>query len=361
MKYSFLTACGFILLIILLACGVFSLCLTLFELWGGGSDLLQIFLQSLVLLCGVPLAFLLLAGWWTLSCDGRMLSPLTAFIAALIVPVLAGGLWSFGALFGGVMPRHILAWGLPLGFSLFAGWLIPHRYALPAAWLRRYVPLLLLPPLLCLIVLSFYPVFVDPELESRLQTWLPRAAGAWALFALGFLSGTRKAAPALERRRGLAVAAGLVTLAALIVGVNLYVAARNTLHSVPDTPKREIDRRDYEPGRSFENRLVRPVRPPSLWIPGDSPRPGGRYTPAISEWLRRDVIAHFQFETLCFSNHTACRFAEKARFFRSLRAGRRRAAASSFTFFKVETLWTWRSWICLRQNGCPHRKRHWES
>lgn len=92
MKYSFITACGFILLIILLACGVFSLCLTLFELWGGRSDLLQIFLRSLVLLCGVPLAFLLSAGWWALSCEGRMLSPLTAFIAALIVPVLAGGL-----------------------------------------------------------------------------------------------------------------------------------------------------------------------------------------------------------------------------------------------------------------------------
>ena len=37
------------------------------------------------------------------------------------------------------------------------------------------------------------------------------------------------------------------------------------------------------------------------------------------------------------SNHTACRFAEKTRFFRSLWAGRRCAAASRFTFFKVET------------------------
>ena len=32
---------------------------------------------------------------------------------------------------------------------------------------------------------------------------------------------------------------------------------------------------------------------------------------------------HFEFEMLCISNHTACRFAEKARFFRSVRAGRR--------------------------------------
>ena len=46
---------------------------------------------------------------------------------------------------------------------------------------------------------------------------------------------------------------------------------------------------------------------------------------------------------LRISNHTACRFAEKTRFFRSLWAGRRCAAASRFTFFKVETLYALRS------------------
>ena len=50
-------------------------------------------------------------------------------------------------------------------------------------------------------------------------------------------------------------------------------------------------------------------------------------------------LGHFQFEALCVSNHTACRFAEKTRFFRSLLAGRRCAAASRFSFFKVETLY----------------------
>ncbi|HIX39447.1 MAG TPA: hypothetical protein H9857_01310 [Candidatus Desulfovibrio intestinigallinarum] len=48
---------------------------------------------------------------------------------------------------------------------------------------------------------------------------------------------------------------------------------------------------------------------------------------------------HFQFETLRVSNHTACRFAEKTRLFRSLWAGRRCAAASRLTFFNVETLY----------------------
>lgn len=188
MKYSFITACGFILLIILLACGVFSLCLTLFELWGGRSDLLQIFLRSLVLLCGVPLAFLLSAGWWALSCEGRMLSPLTALITALVVLLLAGGLRVFGAFFGSIsgMPQPVLLeWGLSLGFSLFAGWLIPCKFAVPATWLRRYVPLLLLPPLLCLIVLSFYLVFVDPDWGSGCKPFsrgLPEPGGSlfWA-------------------------------------------------------------------------------------------------------------------------------------------------------------------------------------
>ena len=50
-------------------------------------------------------------------------------------------------------------------------------------------------------------------------------------------------------------------------------------------------------------------------------------------------LEHFQFEMLCISNHTVCRFAEKTRFFRSLRAGRHYVAASRFTFFKVETLY----------------------
>ena len=58
------------------------------------------------------------------------------------------------------------------------------------------------------------------------------------------------------------------------------------------------------------------------------------------------VYKHCQFETRCVSNHTACRFAEKARFFRSLWAGRRCAAASRFTFFKAKTL---QSIVSLKQ------------
>lgn len=278
MKYSFLTAWGFILLLLLLGCGVFSLCLYLvFEagIFGNVPDLLQ----SSVLLCGAPLAFFLFAGWWAaLSCSGRMLSPLTALVTALAVLLLAGGLRVFGALFGSGMPPHVLEWGLSLGFSLFAGWLIPCKFAVPVTWLRRYVPLLLLPSLLALTALSFYLVFVDPKLGFWLQTIFPWAAGAWGLFVLGFLLGTRKVSPAQKRRRGLAAAAGLIVLTALIVSVNLYLVARNTLYSAPEHPGREIDWSDYEPARRFGNRLVRPVTLPSLLISDRWLRLGGDTT-----------------------------------------------------------------------------------
>ena len=58
---------------------------------------------------------------------------------------------------------------------------------------------------------------------------------------------------------------------------------------------------------------------------------------------------------LRISNHTACRFAEKARFFRSLLAGRRCAAASRFTFEKGETLWSILSlkWVEIQGEGNP--------
>ena len=54
--------------------------------------------------------------------------------------------------------------------------------------------------------------------------------------------------------------------------------------------------------------------------------------------LIAELHEYFQFETLCVSNHTACRFAEKTPFFRSLLAGRRCAAALQLAFFKSNLL-----------------------
>ena len=79
----------------------------------------------------------------------------------------------------------------------------------------------------------------------------------------------------------------------------------------------------------------------SLALPSQGRYHAPRHVTAIAENVggrETPLLEHFQFETLCVSNHTACRFAEKTQFFRSLLAERRCAAASRFTFFKVETL-----------------------
>lgn len=56
------------------------------------------------------------------------------------------------------------------------------------------------------------------------------------------------------------------------------------------------------------------------------------------------ALKFVQFEMLCASNHTACRFAEKVRFFRSLRAGQCCAVASRISFFKGKTLYFFGIW-----------------
>ena len=49
-------------------------------------------------------------------------------------------------------------------------------------------------------------------------------------------------------------------------------------------------------------------------------------------------LEHFQFETRYVSNHTACRLAEKTRFYAHFGPGGAVPPPSRFTFFKVETL-----------------------
>ena len=60
---------------------------------------------------------------------------------------------------------------------------------------------------------------------------------------------------------------------------------------------------------------------------------------------------------LCISNHTACRFAEKTRFFRSLWAGRRCAAASRFSFETLKKKQQERRAIS-RSNHRPDASKH---
>ena len=112
---------------------------------------------------------------------------LVSLIAGLIMPVLAGvagflGIllgdrFSWWSLKGGGLAASLLACGLPTLFSLLAGWLLTSRRTLPATLKERYTSLLVLPPLIWLMALSFYPPLVDPELFSLGLVLLPAAAG----------------------------------------------------------------------------------------------------------------------------------------------------------------------------------------
>lgn len=204
---------------------------------------------------------------------------LVSLIAGLIMPVLAGAAgflgillgdrFSWWSLKGGGLAAFLLACGLPTLFSLLASWLLMSRRTLPATLKERYTSLLVLPPLIWLMALSFYPPLVDPELFSLGLALLPAAAG-WFLFALGAFWGARKHAPARERSNGLIRMAGYIGLAFVVIGANLYGIVSNTLYGERDNSGNEIFLPAYFP---FENKgfLADPVPPPSLRIAADYP------------------------------------------------------------------------------------------
>ena len=174
---------------------------------------------------------------------------LVSLIAGLIMPVLAGvagflGIllgdrFSWWSLKGGGLAASLLACGLPTLFSLLAGWLLTTRRTLPATLKERYTSLLVLPPLIWLMALSFYPPLVDPELFSLGLALLPAAAG-WLLFTLGAFWGARKREPARERSNGLIRMAGYIGLAFVVIGTNLYGIVSNTLYGVRDNSGNDI-------------------------------------------------------------------------------------------------------------------------
>ena len=83
---------------------------------------------------------------------------LVSLIVGLIMPVLAGAAgflgilladrFSWWSLKGGRLAAFLLACGLPTLFSLLAGRLLTSRRTLPATLKARYIPLLVLPPLI---------------------------------------------------------------------------------------------------------------------------------------------------------------------------------------------------------------------
>lgn len=208
---------------------------------------------------------------------------LVSLIAGLLMPVLAGAAGSLGILLGdrfswwslkgGGLAAFLLACGLPALFSLLAGRMLTSRRTLPATLKERYTSLLVLPPLLWLMALSFYPPLVDPELFSLGIFLLPAATG-WLLFTLGAFWGARKHAPARERSNGLIRMAGYIGLAFVVIGTNLYGIVSNTLYGARDNSGNDIFLPAYFP---FENKgfLAEPATPPSLRIAAAYPLIGG--------------------------------------------------------------------------------------
>ena len=123
--------------------------------------------------------------------------------------------------------------------------------------------------------------------------------------------------------------------------------APNTLEQYPGQRKDRRQQIAPAPQRAFLNKLKKCLNGASVALLVSWSCPPRSRTSRTATSL----LEHFQFETLCVSNHTAWRFAEKTRFFRSLLAGRRCAAASHFAFFKVKKLYT-------PADGLPVPPRH---
>lgn len=213
--------------------------------------------------------------------EGKMTRyTLVSLIAGLVMPVLASaagfaGLMladiyrGWGSLENSMLGALLLTCGLPTLFSLLAGWLLTSRRTLPATLEERYIPLLVLPPLIWLMALSFYPPLVNPGLFILGLCLLP-AAAVWFLFTLGAFWGARKSAPVREMKSGVLRIIGYAGLAFVVIGANLYGIVSNTLYGLRDNTGNEIFLPSYFP---FERKdlLAVPPAPPSLRITGNYP------------------------------------------------------------------------------------------
>ncbi len=205
---------------------------------------------------------------------------LISFTAGLLLPPLlcaAGGLTFFilcSTLFSS-LDTLIYAicgsGGLLLLLAPLAGWRLTAGQPLPPTLAERYIPLLLLPPLIYLMALSvFWPLLERPNLYLALFSIAHYAVVPWLLFALGAFWGARKSAPARNRSRGLLRMLGYVGLVGIVIGANLYDIVSNTLYREEGEAAKEIYLPAYLPSVSA-NLLVGPASPPSLRIMANYP------------------------------------------------------------------------------------------
>lgn len=165
--------------------------------------------------------------------------------------------------------------GVMLLLAPLTGWRMVAGRTLPSTLAERYVPLLLLPPLIYLMALSvFWPMLERPNLSVALFYVVNGAGIPWCLFALGVFWGARKSAPAQQAGKGLLRMAGYTGLAAIVIVANLYGIVDNTLYRSEGDAGKDIYLPSYLPSVS-SNHLVRPESPPSLRIVANYPRLNG--------------------------------------------------------------------------------------
>lgn len=165
--------------------------------------------------------------------------------------------------------------GVMLLLAPLTGWRMVAGRTLPSTLTERYVPLLLLPPLIYLMALSvFWPMLERPNLSVALFYVVNGAGIPWCLFALGVFWGARKSAPAQQAGKGLLRMAGYTGLAFIVIVANLYGIVDNTLYRSEGDAGKDIYLPSYLPSVS-SNHLVRPESPPSLRIVANYPRLNG--------------------------------------------------------------------------------------
>ncbi len=209
---------------------------------------------------------------------------LTSLIAGLLLPPLLGaaGCLTFFILCSTVFSSlDSLAYaifgsiGVMLLLAPLAGWGLTARRRLPPTLAERYIPLLLLPPLIYLMALSAYwPMLQRPNLHACLIYVENYACIPWFLFALGAFWGARKSAPARQTGHGLLRMAGYIGLAGVVIGANVYDVVDNTLYRTEGDAGKEIYLPSYLPSVQSNN-LVSPASPPSLRIEANYPRLSG--------------------------------------------------------------------------------------
>lgn len=208
-------------------------------------------------------------------------SCLYAFLLSLVVPVLSAA----GIIFGSESVRALpgpVDYAAPIALvvapllpPLAAGRLWAARAHLPESFLARWLPLVL-PPLLFALALSRH-YRADPDeacwgggaFGLVMMFGLPGGAGYLGFF-LGVALGLRKREAALRRRAGLARLLLIVSVFGLLTGLNLHAVISRTFYTTAHTG-RPVTWKNLAPF-SDDNRLTRPVTPPSLRITANHPR-----------------------------------------------------------------------------------------